>query len=117
MRSSGRTARNVDLFAREAMRSLSATTPAGVLAPSCVGQTRRQSYVPTIHNDVGRRWSCWIFSHQITAFAAQGSTIIDDDGLRVFAGPFESEATAIAWIIQRQETMNLRRSERAAAIH
>jgi hypothetical protein len=77
----------------------------------------RQSYVPTIHNDVGRRWSCWIFSHQIMAFAAQGSTIIDDDGLRVFAGPFESEATAIAWIIQRQETMNLRRSERAAAIH
>jgi hypothetical protein len=33
--------------------------------------------------------------------------------LRVFAGPFESESTAIAWIIQRQETMNLRRPERA----
>jgi len=31
-----------------------------------------------------------------------GIYIIDDDGLRVFAGPFESEATAIAWIIQRQ---------------
>ena len=46
-----------------------------------------------------------------------GIYIIDDDGLHVFTGPFESEATAIAWIIQRQETMNLRRSERAAAIH
>ena len=33
-----------------------------------------------------------------------GIYIIDDDGLRVFAGPFESKATAIAWIIQRQET-------------
>jgi hypothetical protein len=39
-----------------------------------------------------------------------GIYIIDDDGLRVFAGPFESEGTAIAWIIQRQETMNLRHS-------
>ena len=39
------------------------------------------------------------------------------DGLRVFAGPFESEATAIAWIIQRQEAMNQRRPERASAIH
>jgi hypothetical protein len=46
-----------------------------------------------------------------------GIYIIDDDGLRVFAGPFESEATAIAWIIQRQETMNLRHSERTSAIH
>ena len=46
-----------------------------------------------------------------------GIYIIDDDGLRVFAGPFESESTAIAWIIQRQETMNLRRPERASAIH
>jgi hypothetical protein len=36
--------------------------------------------------------------------------------LRVFAGPFESEATAIAWIIKRQETMNLRHLEHASAI-
>ena len=42
---------------------------------------------------------------------------IIDDGLRVFAGPFESEVTAIAWIIQRQETMNLRHSERMSAIY
>jgi hypothetical protein len=40
-----------------------------------------------------------------------------DDGLRVFAGPFESEATAIAWIIQRQEVINRRRSQHASAIH
>jgi hypothetical protein len=46
-----------------------------------------------------------------------GIYIIDDDGLRVFAGPFASEATAIAWIIQRQETMNRHRSERTSAIH
>ena len=46
-----------------------------------------------------------------------GIYIIDDDGLRVFAGPFESESTAIAWIIQRQETINLRGSECASAIH
>ena len=46
-----------------------------------------------------------------------GIYIIDDDGLRVFAGPFESEAAAIAWIIQRQETMNLRHSECMLAIH
>jgi hypothetical protein len=91
--------------------------PAGVLAPSCVGHTSRQSYVPTTQNDAGRRWSCWIFSHRITAFAAQGSTSSMYDGLRVFAGPFESEATAIAWIIQRQEAMNQRRPERASAIH
>jgi hypothetical protein len=45
-----------------------------------------------------------------------GIYIIDDDGLRVFAGPFASEATAIAWIIQHRETMNLRRSEHASAI-
>jgi hypothetical protein len=48
---------------------------------------------------------------------SMGIYIIDDDGLRIFAGPFESESTAIAWIIQRQETMNLCRSERASAIH
>jgi hypothetical protein len=46
-----------------------------------------------------------------------GIYIIDDDGLRVFAGPFASEASAIAWIIQRQETMNRHRSERTSAIH
>ena len=46
-----------------------------------------------------------------------GIYIIDDDGVRVFAGPFESEASAIAWIIQRQETMNLRRSEHVSALH
>ena len=45
------------------------------------------------------------------ALAALESAIIDDDGLRVFAGPFESEATAIAWIIQRQETMTLRHQD------
>jgi hypothetical protein len=41
-----------------------------------------------------------------------GIYIIDDDGLCVFAGPFESEPTAIAWIIQRQETINRHRSDR-----
>jgi hypothetical protein len=46
-----------------------------------------------------------------------GIYIIDDDGLRVFAGPFESEATAIAWIIQRQEAITRRRSQHASAIH
>jgi hypothetical protein len=46
-----------------------------------------------------------------------GIYIIDDDGLRIFAGPFGSEATAIAWIIQRQEIMNQHRSQRASAIH
>ena len=46
-----------------------------------------------------------------------GIYVIDDDGLRVFAGPFESESTVIAWIIQRQDAMNLRRSERASSIY
>jgi hypothetical protein len=46
-----------------------------------------------------------------------GIYIIDDDGLHVFAGPFESEATAITWIIQRQEIMNRHRSERTSATH
>jgi hypothetical protein len=46
-----------------------------------------------------------------------GIYIIDDDGLSVFAGPFESEAKAIAWIIQRQETLIRRRSQHASAIH
>ena len=46
-----------------------------------------------------------------------GIYVIDDDGLRVFAGPFESEVTVIAWIIQRQETMNLGGPQRAFAAH
>ena len=31
-----------------------------------------------------------------------GIYIIDDDGVRVCAGPFESEAAAIVWIIRRR---------------
>ena len=48
---------------------------------------------------------------------SKGIYIIDDDGLSVFAGPFESEAEAIAWIIQRQETLTRHRSRHALAIH
>jgi hypothetical protein len=29
---------------------------------------------PSQHNDAGRQWGCWIFSHQITVFVAQEST-------------------------------------------
>jgi hypothetical protein len=46
-----------------------------------------------------------------------GIYIIDDDGVRVCAGPFESEVAAIAWIIRRQEAMNPHHSERMRAVH
>jgi len=46
-----------------------------------------------------------------------GIYVIDDDGLRICAGPFESEATAIAWIILRREALNRHHSERVPAIH
>lgn len=36
---------------------------------------------------------------------AAGVYIIDDDGLRPLAGPFTSEAAAIAWIVQRQDSL------------
>ena len=45
-----------------------------------------------------------------------GIYIIDDDGLTIYAGPFDSETAAIRWIDQRQETF-LRRSQREAASH
>jgi hypothetical protein len=48
---------------------------------------------------------------------SKGIYIIDDDGLSVFAGPFESEGEAIAWIIQRQKTLTRHRSQHALAIH
>ena len=34
-----------------------------------------------------------------------GIYVIDDDGICVFAGPFESEAAALRWIEERQETL------------
>jgi hypothetical protein len=34
-----------------------------------------------------------------------GIYIIDDDGVAVFAGPFESETAAIGWIDRRQEML------------
>jgi hypothetical protein len=34
-----------------------------------------------------------------------GIYVIDDDGIGVFAGPFESEAAALRWIEERQETL------------
>jgi hypothetical protein len=44
-----------------------------------------------------------------------GIYIIDDDGRHVCAGPFGSEATAIAWIILHQKTLTRDRSARASA--
>ena len=35
-----------------------------------------------------------------------GIYVIDDDGTEVIAGPFQSEAAALAWISQRQEMLN-----------
>ncbi len=46
-----------------------------------------------------------------------GLYIIDDDGEHVFAGPFESETVAIAWITHRQDALIRRRSEHDGAIH
>ena len=40
-----------------------------------------------------------------------GIYIVDDDGVRVFAGPFDSETTAIGWIVQRQQDMNRRTNQ------
>ena len=46
-----------------------------------------------------------------------GIYIIDDDGTRVFAGPFDSETAAIGWIVQRQQDMNRRRSVHESGVH
>ena len=43
-----------------------------------------------------------------------GIYIIDDDGIGVCAGPFDSETAALRWIDQRQE--NLTRSRRSHAL-
>jgi hypothetical protein len=47
---------------------------------------------------------------------ATGIYIIDDDGLAVFAGPFDSETAAISWIDQRQENLNRQRSAHEPAL-
>jgi hypothetical protein len=46
-----------------------------------------------------------------------GLYIIDDDGERVFAGPFDSETAAIAWIAQRQDALNQHWSASESARH
>ena len=46
-----------------------------------------------------------------------GIYIIGDDGTHVFAGPFDSESSAIGWIDQRQDALNRRRSARESAVH
>jgi hypothetical protein len=38
--------------------------------------------------------------------ATAGLYIIDDDGIRPLAGPFTSETAAIAWIVQRQDSLS-----------
>jgi hypothetical protein len=45
-----------------------------------------------------------------------GIYIVDDDGIGVCAGPFDSETAAIGWIDQRQETL-IRCSQSKAPIH
>jgi hypothetical protein len=44
-----------------------------------------------------------------------GIYIIDDDGIRIFAGPFESETAALNWLEQRQEALLRHRSAHAPA--
>jgi hypothetical protein len=46
-----------------------------------------------------------------------GIYVIDDDGIHVFAGPFDSESAAIGWIDQRQDALQQRRSARESAVH
>jgi hypothetical protein len=41
---------------------------------------------------------------------ATGIYVIDDDGISVLAGPFESEAAALRWIDQRLEALRRNRS-------
>ena len=45
-----------------------------------------------------------------------GVYMIDDDGIGICDGPFDSETAAIGWIDQRQE-MLIRRSQSEAPIH
>ena len=40
-----------------------------------------------------------------------GLYIIDDDGERRFAGPFDSETAAITWIAQRQDALSPARQQ------
>ena len=40
---------------------------------------------------------------------SSGIYIIDDDGIGVLAGPFQSERTAMEWINERQEIVNQNR--------
>jgi hypothetical protein len=46
---------------------------------------------------------------------ASGIYIINDDGISVLAGPFESETVAISWIDQRQEILIRTRPAHASA--
>ena len=46
----------------------------------------------------------------------KGIYIIDDDGLAVLAGPFDSETAAIHWVDQHQENLNRQRSARVPAL-
>jgi hypothetical protein len=43
--------------------------------------------------------------------STHGIYIIDDDGEQVFAGPFDSEIAAIAWIDLRQQNIAHRQLE------
>jgi hypothetical protein len=45
-----------------------------------------------------------------------GRYIIDDDGIAICAGPFDSETAAIGWIDQRHEMLS-RHSQSDAPIH
>ena len=49
--------------------------------------------------------------------STRGIYIIDDDGKQVFAGPFDSEIAAIAWIDLRQQNIVQHRQLEDSPMH
>jgi hypothetical protein len=49
--------------------------------------------------------------------STRGIYIIDDDGEQVFAGPFDSEIAAIAWINLRQQNIVQHRQLEDSTMH
>jgi hypothetical protein len=77
------------------------------ISPSCFGPRDRQQYRPTAQT---RGDVMELLDLQPPDYGVHitGLYIIDDDGERVFAGPFDSETAAITWIAQRQDALSRR---------
>jgi hypothetical protein len=86
------------------------------ISPSCFGPRGRQQYRPTALNN-GKTMELLDLQPPDYGVYIAGLYIIADDGEHVFAGPFDSETAAIAWITQRQDALRRRHAGSEPAIH